>query len=1004
MKKYSLLISIFILIIYSIPSFGQQTKLVSIKSYTQGEGLSSYYITKIIRDSYGFFWIGTQAGLNRFDGSKFLVINKQSPPARQIGGSLVSDIAEDKKRGFIWVAVSYGEICAIDIKTNTISKRITVDDKNKALSGKWLKSICLLNDTLWIGANDDLYAYDLKTGKYISFDFLNELAGHPALNVAKIVTDHFERIWLFCDNYGIIVLNASNLSIERIIPASEINFYNRGSKLLFTDCYISGDGYIYTATSWGVRAFFFDNQKIETRPHPTNMFFDSVEIFSCTGDRYNNLWMSDDKSLYAYNLRTKEYTKVSPENSNEDYWFKRLLQIFCDSSGNVWAGSQEGLASFSNTRKPFKYFYKSQYSNTKIKHAYCLLPYNDSVVYCGAADGLYKVNINSSEIKLIDAVNTCLMIYKDRNEKVFVSNAGGLFELRNNVLVKTGSNEILMKKMQDVLLNGALRYDDSLVYFSSFWQKGLYEWNSAIPRIEIYHNDTPRTRIKNLRMINRLFKSADNHFWVLSHNSVFQFNPLTKESKEFAIRKPGETGALNMLFDMCESKTSYWFAAYGRGIIETDKSFQFRRLITAKEGLCNDGVYKVFCYRDSLIIATSNNGMSVLNISTGKIKNYYQSDGLHSNAFEEFCGIQSNNLIYAGGLNGFTIIDPKYFSTNTVPPILYIDNIKAETTKGIIDTSNILLESLTIPNNVLQTTVSFSGINYSNPERTTYAYKIEPLQKDWINLNTQNFVNLIGLNPGTYTLEIKAANEDGIWSQPKKINLVFLPKWFQTIWFKILIAIAIASLVIGLYRYRISQLIKQQQIRRDIASDLHDDLGSTLNAIKIFAHMAIQVPQQTRQYLENVKDNLDTAIASLRDMIWILDDTLDSTEALINRLKVFYIPLTNAKNIEMDCTITREAGVYTFSKEEKRNLLLIAKEAINNSIKYSNCSNIILKFSGENKKLILEIMDDGDGFDMNENSQGYGLKNIQQRSKQINYDVYIISERDQGTQIKLVKK
>jgi hypothetical protein len=561
-----------------------------------------------------------------------------------------------------------------------------------------------------------------------------------------------------------------------------------------------------------------------------------------------------------------------------------------------------------------------------------------------------------------------------------------------------------MKNMQDVLLNGSLRYNDSLVYFSSFLQKGLYEWNSTIPGIKIYHNDTPGAKIKNLRMINRLFKSSADNLWILSQNSVFQFDPVTKNSKEFILQKPGEPGALSMLFDICESKASYWFAAYGRGVIETDKLFRFKRLITAKEGLCNDGVYKVFCYRDSLIIATSNNGMSVLNISTDRIKNYYQSDGLHSNAFEEFCGIQSSNLIYAGGLNGFTIIDPKYFSTNTVPPRLYIDNIKAETTKGIIDTSNILLESFTIPNNILQTTVSFSGINYSNPERTTYAYKIEPLQKDWINLNTQNFVNLIGLNPGTYTLEIKAANEDGIWSQPKKINLVFLPKWFQTIWFKILIAIAIASLAFGLYRYRISQLIKQQQIRRDIASDLHDDIGSTLNAIKIFAHMAIQVPHQTGQYLENVKDNLDTAIASLRDMIWILDDTLDSTEALVNRLKHFYIPLTNAKNIEMDCIIAKEAGGYTFAKEEKRNLLLIAKEAINNSIKYANCRNIILKFSVETKKLILEIMDDGDGFDINKNSQGYGLKNIQQRSKQINYDVYIISEMDKGTQIRLVKK
>jgi hypothetical protein len=115
-----------------------------------------------------------------------------------------------------------------------------------------------------------------------------------------------------------------------------------------------------------------------------------------------------------------------------------------------------------------------------------------------------------------------------------------------------------------------------------------------------------------------------------------------------------------------------------------------------------------------------------------------------------------------------------------------------------------------------------------NPGRVTYQYRIKERSAKWGNLGTQNFVNLIGLNPGTYTLEVKAANEDGVWCAPKSLTLIFLPKWYQTLWFDFVVAMALVGLMYAFYRYRIRQLKKQQQIRVDIASDLHDDIGSAL--------------------------------------------------------------------------------------------------------------------------------------------------------------------------------
>ncbi|MEP7318267.1 MAG: ATP-binding protein, partial [Panacibacter sp.] len=272
-----------------------------------------------------------------------------------------------------------------------------------------------------------------------------------------------------------------------------------------------------------------------------------------------------------------------------------------------------------------------------------------------------------------------------------------------------------------------------------------------------------------------------------------------------------------------------------------------------------------------------------------------------------------------------------------------------------------------------------------------------------ININTQNFVPLIGLPPGTYTLEVKAANEDGYWCAPKQLTLIFEPKWYQTLWFKIAVGLLIAGLFYAFYRYRISQIKKQQQIRKEIASDLHDDIGSTLNSVKIFTHLAETAPQK-EEYFNQIKEALKQASTGLRDMIWVLDDTQDTAEELIKRLKQFALPVANASNIHIEFIADNNITTVLLNKTEKRNLLLIAKEAINNSIKYAECKNIHVNISKVNGKTALQIQDDGKGFNMNDITPGDGLKNMQDRARQINYKVTIDSSSARGTIIILTGK
>jgi two-component sensor histidine kinase len=308
---------------------------------------------------------------------------------------------------------------------------------------------------------------------------------------------------------------------------------------------------------------------------------------------------------------------------------------------------------------------------------------------------------------------------------------------------------------------------------------------------------------------------------------------------------------------------------------------------------------------------------------------------------------------------------------------------------------------ISFSNNIMQVRISFHNLIYPYKGRIKYSYKINELHNYWIDLGNTNFVTLPIINPGTYHLQVKVTNEDGVWSEPKELILVFEPKWYQTLWFYLSIALTVAGILYALYRYRITQIKKQHEIRKNIATDLHDDLGSTLNSVKVFTNLAIRGVKQ-EESLQQVKDNLTEATMSLRDMIWVLDDSLDTVDELITRLKQFALPVAAASNIEAIIKADSDVNSRQLTKEEKRNLFLICKEAINNSIKYAGASQIDVAITATGKKIQIVVADNGKGFNVDEVKKGYGLKNMQYRAGQVKYKVTLASSPGNGTQITIL--
>jgi len=447
--------------------------------------------------------------------------------------------------------------------------------------------------------------------------------------------------------------------------------------------------------------------------------------------------------------------------------------------------------------------------------------------------------------------------------------------------------------------------------------------------------------------------------------------------------------------------------AYGTGLIKLNKNFRQQKIFTENDGLSNTGLYKIFNYKDSFLLLTSNKGISLFNIKNETFKTFFVEDGLQDNTFEEASGDNSNGIFYAGGSNGFIKIIPYLFSTNTQPPVFFFTSIRTRTQHNQIhDSTNLNSTSYYVSNTSFQTQIFFTALFYQNPKRIQYAYRIKEINSDWLYLGNQNFISLIGLDPGTYHLEVKAANDDGYWSKPKMLSIIFEPKWYQTWWFYALISLAVCALLYSFYRYRITQIKSQQdklhKVREEIASDLHDDIGSTLNSLKIFAHLAEESPEKEKYFIQ-IRHSLQQATEGLRDLIWVLDDKQDTVEGLMKRLQWLTRPVADASEISIHFAANETDGLL-LNKPEKRNLLLIVKEAVNNCIKYAGCKNIHVSFTKTASHKILLIEDDGKGFEEDKIVPGNGLKNIRTRARQINYDITIQSSQGNGTLITLISK
>jgi two-component sensor histidine kinase len=409
-----------------------------------------------------------------------------------------------------------------------------------------------------------------------------------------------------------------------------------------------------------------------------------------------------------------------------------------------------------------------------------------------------------------------------------------------------------------------------------------------------------------------------------------------------------------------------------------------------------------------------------------------KQDGNNSITYDASDGIISAEIISSAKFDGklWFISNSQIFSTEPEeqnktfnPPSVFFKQVKlidgdlpSVVSTPLINPMNlnsILTQSLSTSEKIIleyyqnSLVIEFAGIGFRDEKKIRYDFILEGFDKVWTTNTQRNYLTYTHLPPGKYSFKVFAINKEGLKSvSPAVFDFEILTPFWQRWWFIALsilffvLAVSLANYLI--YQYKIRQALKLEKLRTKISTDLHDEIGTSLSSIAIFAGLIKRDSGSIKKsdLLERIENTSRDLIDKMSDIVWAINPGNDKFEDALLKLKDYTVKILESRGIDVNFNIETANQEFPLPMDVRRNLLMIFKEVVTNAAKYSKASivKIALKFDEKpEEKIFLSIEDDGIGFDLDTHSHGYGIGNIKRRAEEINAKLEINTSPAKGT-------
>ena len=980
------------------------------------DGLSASTVTCIFKDKRGFMWLGTQDGLNRYDGYEFQQYFHQKNDSNSIGENYVRDIVEDHQ-GDLWICTYSGGVSIYHQQNDRFTHlKNKPADKNSLVDNRTVCILCSSKNEVWIGTEHGLSVYNPELKQFKSYYNKNNI-GVAEYWFTALCEDTNGNVWASTVDGKLIIFSKNNspsliYNIQQTFK--EVNTINA----LCCD----KNGTIWIGTNKGL--FYKDtSQSSIPQLHAFNLFKGirnvNQNITVLKNSTTSILWVgTESNGLISLDLSNNSFATYKNNIIDQTSISSNFIySIYSDRMNNIWVGTEIGLSTHFPTQEKLISFTKD-YTNVQqiigvVWGVYC----EDSIVLIGTSKSLFTLNRNTGKLTKIKGCGTEM----DKNYYCFckwhndflVGSSEGVLILKHkgNQYYTECLKEVELKTMVHKKVCNIVEYDSENIWLGTY-ENGLYKWNRNQHSIKKYESNTSRNSLSS-EVINIIYKDKSGNFWFGTDNGFSKYIPKIDGFQNFL---PSETeiNTINKQYAYCfyDDGNNLWIGTYGGGLNCLNKSTGKFSFYTTKNGLCNNDIYCIEAdYKQNLWLST-NKGISCFNTYNKTFSSYFDSDGAQGNEFDHWARYKNKkDEIIFGGNNGITIINQNKIKGDTAIPPVVITNIKVMDELYNTTIHHADVKEINLSYNENRLGFSFAALSYISSKNNQYKYMLKGLDTGYCKATSQHTVLYNNLSPGIYTFRVIASNNDGVWNtKGSTVTIVIHPPYYATWWFKSILVLIVSGILYAFYQYRINQLLAVQKIRNRIAQDLHDDIGATLGSIKVFSEVAKnrfhKNPDKVEEVLDKIGEASHDMIDKMSDIVWSVNPVNDSNEELLNRMKSFAAIMLNNNNIEYTFDADQLNNSIKMNMLERKNIFLIFKETIYNAIKYANCSLLTIQFIKENNILELMIKDNGKGFDLNNYNtlNGNGIKNIYARAREINAEVNISSEINKGTILKLKRK
>ncbi|MFQ5605195.1 MAG: two-component regulator propeller domain-containing protein [bacterium] len=939
--------------------------------------LSDDYVLSLLVDPYNknVLWIGTEGGgLNRLilstdsttieqhsETTKFTHWRHGPENPDSVRSNAIACIYADQS-DVLWLGPEGGGLVRFDPQTETFKHWIHDPRNPNSLSNDWINAICanrssedsanIYRKVLWLGTHGGgLNRFDLQKETFTHW--LNESDNPLSLSnnyLNSLYVDNSGLLWIATDGGGLNCFNPETAIFTQWLtePGKPSSLSDNEVTTIFED----RAGVLWIGTSGGGVCKVGRNRGAENR---------FLHWLYVTGD--------------------------SSSLSNND-----VRAIYEDESGAIWIGTYGGgLNQFDRETGKFKHWISQR----------------------GDIEGL-GIDIYYPQ------VNNIIAIFEDSYKILWLGTYGGKFLQFDRKTKKFvpwpyayGIHTVFGKGLNQKYVLSF--FEDTTDSSSVLWigthagglNQMIWDGKKKVMFNHFVHEAGKREGLNN-NDVRCFYEDQAGRLWLgTGGGGINLFNRETGTVTHW-INNPDDSTSLSNNFVQCifeDNSETIWVGTEG-GLNRFDpKTRRFNRY-TEKDGLPNDNICGILEDASGNLWLSTKKGVSKFNPKSKTFRNYDVYDGLQSNEFNRGAFFNSRNgEMFFGGVNGFNSFYPDSIEDNpTIPPVVITDfQIANKTIKISPDGSTPLIKHISETDEIVLSykddvfSFEFAALDYNSPEKNEYAYKMEGFDEDWYYSETRRFATYTNLDPGKYIFRVKASNNDGVWNETgTAIKIIITPPFWQTWWFQILLFAAIAGTIILFHNYRISRRLELERIRTRLASDLHDDIGSTLTKIAVHSEI-IQTTNENSKILSSAKKIGEMSreiVTTMSDIVWSIDSRNDTIGDLLDRMRDFAMNTLSPKQIKvtfqsdgLDCAKILPAGI-------RQNLYLIFKETINNIARHSSAKNVHIHLNNKGSEFYLTISDDGKGFDESKIRVGNGLKNMRMRAKRLRADL-VISHQDE---------